>query len=80
MVERPYGLFHAAGVLALMQLPGKGGEQDQNAVQLLLSDAFYQDGYSTVVGKATQGWPEFLAAMSALENTAKIRIQSVRRL
>lgn len=80
MVERSYGLFHAPGVLTLMQLPGKGGEQDPNAAQIILSESYYQDGYSTVVGKATDGWEAFASAITALEASAKIRVTSVRRL
>lgn len=80
MAERSYGLFHSAGVLTMMQLPGKGGQQDPNSVQILLGDAFYQDGYSTVVGKAVEGWSEFEAAITALEDSAKLRVTAVRIL
>lgn len=80
LVERPYGLYHMAGVLSLMQLPGKAGVQDPNAIQILLQDANYQDGFSTVVGKASAGWEAFQAAIGALDGSATIKLVSARLL
>lgn len=80
LVERPHGLYHMAGVLSLMQLPGKAGVQDPNAIQILLQDANYQDGFSTVVGRASEGWEAFRTAIGALDGAAAVKVVSARLL
>jgi hypothetical protein len=79
-VERAHGIFHEEGMLSMLQLPGQFGAQDSGAIQLLLTDMFQLDGQATVLGKATEGFPELKAAVEAAGTTATMTVVSARAL
>lgn len=66
-LERDFGYFHLAGSLSMIQKQGSPGEQEADAIQLLLEDNTFADGTSTVFAAILEGLDDFKAAVQAAD-------------
>jgi hypothetical protein len=75
-LERDFGYFHFAGALSMIPKPGSPGEQESDAIQILLEDNTFGDGSSTVFAVITEGLEDFKAAVQSAEADTSFTVTS----
>ena len=80
LIERPFGLFHAAGCLSLLAEPGKPGVMSKSDFQVLLEDSFYLDGQTTVFAQIVEGQEALAEALQILDPNEPLTLTSARVL
>ncbi len=80
LIERPFGLFHAAGSLSLLAEPGKPGVMSKSDFQILLEDSFYLDGQTTVFAQIVEGQDALAEALQILDPNEPLTLTSARVL
>ena len=75
-LEREFGYFHFAGSLSMIPKSGSPGEQEADAIQILLEDNTFSDGTSTVFAAITEGLESFKTAVQAAEADTTFTVTS----
>ena len=66
-LERDFGYFHLAGAVSIIPKPSVPGEQEVDAIQILLEDNSFADGQATVFGVITEGFAELKTAITGAD-------------
>jgi hypothetical protein len=75
-LERDFGYFHLAGALSTIQKPGEPGEQETDAIQILLEDNTFADGQATVFATITSGMDELKTAITSSDPEVTFTVTS----
>ncbi len=75
-LERDFGYYHLAGSLAMIQIPGKEGEQEADAIQIFLEDNTFADGQSSVFGVFTEGFDDLKTAIVGADPEVSFTVSS----
>jgi len=75
-LERSFGLFHTAGSLGTVIVPGEPGEQNPDILQLMITDNFSTDGSTTVFGQVVEGLDGLVELVNGVTAEQKFTISA----
>jgi len=75
-LERDFGYFHLAGALSMIPKPSSPGDQEIDALQILLEDNSFADGQATVFGVITEGFDELKTAITSADPEISFSVTS----